>query len=87
MRESRTYGSVRGALSNERPYRDRALRAVPTIRPRPSIMVGTARRAPLPTLRTCDILTRRANHLSDYQKSSGLSSPARKNILKILVAH
>ena len=24
MRESRTYGSVRGALSNERPYRDRA---------------------------------------------------------------
>jgi len=23
MRESRTYGSVRGALSNERPYRDR----------------------------------------------------------------
>jgi hypothetical protein len=26
MRESRTYGSVRGALSNERPYRDRLLR-------------------------------------------------------------
>jgi hypothetical protein len=24
MRESRTYGSVRGALSNERPYRDAA---------------------------------------------------------------
>ena len=24
MRESRTYGSVRGALSNERPYRDNA---------------------------------------------------------------
>jgi hypothetical protein len=23
MRESRTYGSVWGALSNERPYRDR----------------------------------------------------------------
>lgn len=23
MRESRTYGFVRGALSNERPYRDR----------------------------------------------------------------
>jgi hypothetical protein len=23
MRERRTYGSVRGALSNERPYRDR----------------------------------------------------------------
>jgi hypothetical protein len=23
MRESRTYGSVRGALSNERPYRNR----------------------------------------------------------------
>ena len=32
MRESRTYGSVRGALSNERPYRDRD-RAVPTIFP------------------------------------------------------
>jgi len=26
MRESRTYGSVRGALSNERPYRDRFAR-------------------------------------------------------------
>ena len=25
MRESRTYGSVRGALSNERPYRDFSL--------------------------------------------------------------
>jgi hypothetical protein len=25
MRESRTYGSVRGALSNERPYRDGVL--------------------------------------------------------------
>ena len=24
MRESRTYGSVRGALSNERPYRNRS---------------------------------------------------------------
>ena len=30
MRESRTYGSVRGALSNGRPYRDRAS-AVPTV--------------------------------------------------------
>ena len=35
MREFRTYGSVRGALSNERPYRDsrpqeaRRMRAVP----------------------------------------------------------
>ena len=27
MRESRTYGSVRGALSNERPYRDSHNRA------------------------------------------------------------
>jgi hypothetical protein len=27
MRESRTYGSVRGALSNERPYRDRRWRS------------------------------------------------------------
>jgi hypothetical protein len=26
MRENRTYGSVRGALSNERPYRDRFAR-------------------------------------------------------------
>ena len=26
MRESRTYGSVRGALSNGRPYRDRCAR-------------------------------------------------------------
>ena len=26
MRESRLYGSVRGALSNERPYRDRVAR-------------------------------------------------------------
>ena len=26
MRESRLYGSVRGALSNERPYRDRFAR-------------------------------------------------------------
>ena len=25
MRETRTYGSVRGALSNERPYRDHLL--------------------------------------------------------------
>ena len=25
MRESRTYGSVRGALGNERPYRDRTV--------------------------------------------------------------
>jgi hypothetical protein len=25
MRESRTYGAVRGALSNERPYRDQGL--------------------------------------------------------------
>lgn len=41
MRESRTYGSVRGALSNERPYRDRS---VPTFE---STMrkVGTALRA------------------------------------------
>ena len=28
MRESRTYGSVRGALSNERPYREHLLAAV-----------------------------------------------------------
>ena len=28
MRESRKYGSVRGALSNERPYRDRQAKLV-----------------------------------------------------------
>ena len=28
MRESRTYGSVRGALSNERPYRERCVSAL-----------------------------------------------------------
>ena len=31
MRESRTYGSVRGALSNERPYRDPAKSACPGV--------------------------------------------------------
>ena len=40
-------GSVRGALSNERPYRDRALRAVPTIgnRPRGHGARGQARKS------------------------------------------
>src|SRR5215216_6898284 len=43
MRESRTYGSVRGALSNERPYRDRSVRTI-----RPFDTCATARnRAPL----------------------------------------
>jgi hypothetical protein len=45
MRESRTYGSVRGALSNERPYRD------PTGRRRPmtgSAECGIADRRPFP---------------------------------------
>src|SRR5215207_6897870 len=31
MRESRTYGSVRGALSNERPYRDRSETPAPIV--------------------------------------------------------
>jgi hypothetical protein len=31
MRESRTYGSVRGALSNERPYRDPDLMSGPRV--------------------------------------------------------
>ena len=31
MRESRTYGSVRGALSNERPYRDRNAPCPPSL--------------------------------------------------------
>lgn len=35
MRESRTYGSVRGALSNERPYRDRTAC--------PSVSIGCSR--------------------------------------------
>ncbi len=39
MRESRTYGSVRGALSNERPYRDRVL----------FLSTHTIAAAPLPT--------------------------------------
>ena len=48
MRESRTYGSVRGALSNERPYRDRS---VPTIiEPRLSKRGGHGAGAPLPAL-------------------------------------
>src|SRR5215207_2167119 len=36
MRESRTYGSVRGALSNERPYRDRVIALCPRY-----LLVGT----------------------------------------------
>jgi len=47
MRESRTYGSVRGALSNERPYRDRS---VPTIASE-MLIGGHGARAPLLTLR------------------------------------
>src|SRR3954453_9237411 len=47
MRECRTYGSVRGALSNERPYRDRRLRADARGReagrgPRPASVAGDA---------------------------------------------
>jgi hypothetical protein len=52
MRESRTYGSVRGALSNERPYRDRD-RAVPTVYRQPHIQVVGS--CALPTLRRFDI--------------------------------
>src|ERR1700716_704428 len=63
MRESRTYGFVRGALSNERPYRARTRTrsgfatssnacAMPTISAGGVEVVGTARKgAPLPTLR------------------------------------
>jgi hypothetical protein len=36
MRESRTYGSVRGALSNERPYRDQ-LRGATKVGWRPAV--------------------------------------------------
>lgn len=48
MRESRTYGSVRGALSNERPYRDRS---VPTFTNR-MLVGGHGAFAPLPSLRS-----------------------------------
>jgi len=49
MRESRTYGSVRGALSNERPYRDRTC-AVPTIFNRITVLNGGhGASAPLPS--------------------------------------
>src|SRR5258708_21865846 len=49
MRESRTYGSVRGALRNERPYRDQA-------------PVARSARARLPTRRRAPY-TRAANCL------------------------
>jgi hypothetical protein len=53
MRESRTYGSVRGALSNERPYRDRLRLAMTRWRRQASpavsnIAASIASRAPLP---------------------------------------
>ena len=42
MRESRTYGSVRGALSNERPYRDTTIPDVAVARPDGrAVAVGT----------------------------------------------
>jgi hypothetical protein len=47
MRESRTYGSVRGALSNERPYRDRSVPTKFAIEQE----WWARRNAPLPTLR------------------------------------
>jgi hypothetical protein len=56
---------------------------VPTIQNHPRDTVGTARRAPLLTLRTVSNLTRRANHFSDYQKLIDLSNPQRKNILVV----
>jgi hypothetical protein len=31
MRESRSYGSVRGALGNQSPYRDRSFTGVTTV--------------------------------------------------------
>ena len=43
MRESRTYGSVRGALSKERPYRDAATSVVGTMR-----SAGARRECPVP---------------------------------------
>ena len=55
MRESRTYGSVRGALSNERPYRDRSesafTRVFNALWPCPPH--NTRARFALPALRTC----------------------------------
>src|ERR1051326_1149206 len=50
MRESRTYGSVRGARGNSRPYRDRPLKLVACRVPAPpcprvgAVRVGTAER-------------------------------------------
>jgi hypothetical protein len=41
MRESRTYGSVRGALSNERPYRNRRLRLLAMTVAHPYASVAT----------------------------------------------
>ena len=41
MRESRTYGSVRGALSNERPYRDDAASSSRSSAARAGASIGT----------------------------------------------
>jgi hypothetical protein len=40
MREYRSYGSVRGALSNERPYRENGLKAIPMPQGRSPLAVG-----------------------------------------------
>jgi hypothetical protein len=48
MRESRTYGSVRGALSNERPYRDPGATRVHLLLQCMSQVLGT--KEPLPIL-------------------------------------
>jgi hypothetical protein len=54
MRESRTYGSVRGAGSNPRPYRDRLERCTKVVKylrycGRAAQVIGTAVRDPKPS--------------------------------------
>ena len=50
MRKSRTYGSVRGALSNEGPYRDQNALLVAPDAARVDLNIGTSER----DLRTAD---------------------------------
>jgi hypothetical protein len=57
MRESRTYGSVRGALSNERPYRDRRFAPRNDERPCPEL----ASRVPVGLICHCIAATNEAD--------------------------
>ena len=73
MREIRTSGSMSGEGKRDVAEWPKSPRLSSTL--------------PLRILLAATFLTRRANHFSDYQKLSGLSSPSRKNILKIVVAY